>query len=253
MIHRAHDYRDLVRRWRLVAKRAGVTFAPFAQAASFKVYYLRTPTLKSQRGIYISAGIHGDEPASTEALITWAEKHVDELRDLPLLLFPCVNPWGLILNIRLNEAGIDLNRAFARDDVPVTVAMREILGGLQFDAALHLHEDYDAQGIYLYEIDHASPPWSEVLLKAARKFIPIDPRTKIDSGRARNGVIHRRLDARHFTKLGGLPEAAHLLLHHSRQAITFETPSEYGLDQRVAAHVAVIEAAIRQLRRELLN
>jgi hypothetical protein len=57
-------------------------------------------------------------------------------------------------------------------------------------------------------------------------------------------VIRRRLDARHYALLGGLPEAVYLHRHHSRHAITFETPSEYALDQRVTAHVAVIEAAV---------
>jgi hypothetical protein len=59
-------------------------------------------------------------------------------------------------------------------------------------------------------------------------------------------VIRRRLDARHYAKLGGLPEAVYLHRHHTRHAFTFETPSEYGLDQRVEAHVAVIETVLKQ-------
>jgi hypothetical protein len=246
MIHRVHDYGDLIRRWQLVARQAGLRLTSFAQAGDFKLYYLRTPALPATSGIYISAGIHGDEPATTEGLITWAERHNEKLAELPLLLFPCLNPWGLRLNIRLDQTGVDLNRAFDRDDVPVIAAVRCLMKGQRFTVALHLHEDYDAQGIYLYEVEGELPYWGESLLSAARGIIPIDPRSKIDTGKARTGVIRRRLNARHFAQLGGLPEAVYLHRHHTTHAITFETPSEYGLDQRAAAQVAIIEAAIRR-------
>jgi murein peptide amidase A len=244
MIHRAHDYRDLIRRWRFVARKARVRLTVFAQAGDFKLYYLKSPALPVDSGIYISAGIHGDEPAPTEGLITWAERNTGKLAELPLLLFPCLNPWGLRLNIRLDQMGVDLNRAFDRDDAPVIAAMRSLMQGQRFMVALHLHEDYDAQGIYLYEIEGELPYWGETLLSAARDIIPIDPRPKIDTGKARTGVIRRRLNARHYALLGGLPEAIYMHRHHTTHAITFETPSEYGLDQRVAAHVAVIDAVV---------
>jgi murein peptide amidase A len=248
MIHRAHDYRDLIRRWRLVVRKAGIRLTPFAQAGDFKLYYVKSPALPSDVGVYISAGIHGDEPATTEGLITWAERNVRKLNKLPIFLFPCLNPWGLRLNIRLDESGVDLNRAFDRDDVPVIQAVRSVLQDQRFTVALHLHEDYDAQGVYLYEIEGELPYWGETLLGAAHGIIPVDPRSKIDTGRARAGVIRRRLDARHYALLGGLPEAVYLHRHHTRHAFTFETPSEYSLNQRVEAHVAVIDAAIRQVK-----
>ena len=244
MIHRAHDYRDLIRRWRLVAKKAGLRLTPFARSGDSQLYYLKSPALSAEAGIYISAGIHGDEPASSEGLITWAERRAGKLARLPLLLFPCLNPWGLRLNIRLDESGIDLNRAFDREDVPVIKALQQALRGQRFTIALHLHEDYDAQGVYLYEIEGEAPYWGKPLLEAVRGIIPIDPRTKIDTGRARAGVIRRRVNARHLALLGGLPEAAYLHRHHTRHAITFETPSEFGLDQRAAAHRAMIDAVV---------
>jgi hypothetical protein len=246
MIHRAHDYRDLIRRWRLVARQAGLRLTTFAQAGNFKLYYLKSPALPIDSGVYISAGIHGDEPATTEGLVTWAERNAAKLAKLPLLIFPCLNPWGLRLNIRLDQSGVDLNRAFNRDDVSAITALRSVMKGQRFTVALHLHEDYEAQGIYLYEIEGEEPYLGSTLLNAARQIIPIDHRIKIDTGRARSGVIRRRLDPQHFIRLGGLPEAAYLCQNHTTHAITFETPSEYGLERRADAHVAVIEAVIHQ-------
>jgi hypothetical protein len=45
----------------------------------------------------------------------------------------------------------------------------------------------------------------------------------------------------------GLPEAIFLRIHHAASVLTFETPSEYGLDMRVAAQVRCIEAALGQI------
>lgn len=246
MIHRAHDYVHLTRRWRAVAKRAGLKLRAVATAADFEVLMLKTPA--PGLGLYISSCIHGDEPGASEGLIAWAEKHASTLATLPLTIFPCLNPWGLLQNVRLNEKGIDINRAFDRDDVPVISALRERIAEEKFALALMLHEDFDGQGIYLYEGFRAnSPGWGGALLKAASPIIGVDPRTRIDISRAKLGVVRRRFDARHQARLGGLPEAVFLHREHAQRSITFETPSEFALERRIAAHVAVIEACVKRV------
>lgn len=243
MSHRAHDYRHLVERWRAVARRSGVPLRKLGRADGFEHFYLRTPALEQKGGIYFSAGIHGDEPASTEALITWAEQQGRKLAKLPLLLLPCLNAWGLMQNIRLTSEGLDLNRSFHRTDLPVLEAVKRVVAGHQFDAAVMLHEDYDGQGIYLYEVQHVRPYWGEDMLKAARPHLPTDPRLWIDGRKAANGIHRRRVDKRHFERIGH-PEAIWLHLEHSARTFTVETPSEFALEQRVAAHIAVIEEVV---------
>ncbi len=242
---RCHDYPHLVRRWRRLAKSAGIEFKPFARAAGFDVFFASTPALTLTSGVYISAGIHGDEPGSTEALITWAEAHANELKKLPLFLFPCLNPHGLSLNTRVNEDGIDLNRAFHRDDVPVIAAVREVLRPHQFTLSLNLHEDYDGQGIYLYEVQREKPYWGEALIKVGAQHLPVDQRYRIDISTSRNGVIRRRFNSARYRKLGGLPEAVYLQHNHARRAITVETPSEFDLASRTAALGAIISESVR--------
>jgi len=246
VIHRAHDYVHLTRRWRAVAKRAGVKLRSFATASDYELLLFKTKA--PGPGLYISACIHGDEPGASEGLIAWAEKHADRLATLPLTLFPCLNPWGLVQNVRTNEAGIDINRAFDRDDVPVISALRDRIAGEKFAMALMLHEDFDGQGIYLYEgFRTTTPGWGNALLKAASKVIGVDPREKIDISRAKLGVVRRRFDARHQARLGGLPEAIYLHREHAERSITFETPSEFALEDRLAAHVAVIEECAKRV------
>ena len=246
MSHRAHDYRHLVERWRAVARKSGVPLRRLVRTDGYEHFYLRTPALAQTGGIYFSAGIHGDEAGSTEALITWAERQGKKLRHLPLLLLPCLNPWGLVGNIRLNPQGVDLNRSFHRTDLPVVEAVKRVVAGHQFDASVMLHEDYDGQGIYLYEVQRVQPYWGEALLKAARKHVPTDPRIWIDGRKAVQGIHRRRIDKKRFEQIG-YPEAVWLHFEHSERTFTVETPSEFALERRVAAHIAVIEEVVRRV------
>jgi murein peptide amidase A len=241
--HRAHDYRHLVRRWRMIAEKAGLQMRPFALESGYRVYFVRRPRMTRRGGIYISAGIHGDEPAGTEALICWAERNVKKLAHLPCLIFPCLNPWGLVNNSRFDEQHRDLNRQFQAEDVGMIRTLKELIARYQFDLALTLHEDYDGQGLYIYEVERAKPFWGESLLDLARPLIPIEGRTTIDGRRSMGGLVRRRINLKRFPML---PEAVYLHLHHAVRTFTFETPSEFGLDQRVAVLLLLIEECIQR-------
>ena len=245
MSHRAHDYRHLIERWRAVARKTGLSLRHLAVVDGFPLLGLTTPALSSTGGIYVSAGIHGDEAASTEGLITWAEAQGRKLAKLPLLLLPCLNPWGLVQNRRSNAQGDDLNRSFHREDLATITATKQFAAPYQFAAALMMHEDYDGQGVYLYEIQRVQPYWGEALLNAARAHLPTDPRLRIDGRKVQNGVYRRRYDRRVFERIG-YPEAIWLHLEHSARTFTVETPSEFALEQRIAAQAAMLDETIRQ-------
>ncbi len=244
-MQRSHDYRFLVQRWRAVARTARLKMERLTPPGRFEVFCLRTRALAPTGGIYLSAGIHGDEPASSEALITWAEQNAARLRDLPLLVFPCLNPWGLVNNCRFSEAGDDLNRSFHRDEIPVIAAVKSVIAGHRFAVSLMLHEDYDGQGLYLYEIQRETPYWGEALLAKARKIIPIEGRGCVDGWKAAAGLVRRTINFKRFNRVG-YPEAIWLHLYHSDRTFTAETPSEFALPQRVAAHVSIVEECVRR-------
>lgn len=246
--HRAHDYAHLVQRWRGVARAAGLRLRPLAETHGARLFLLKTPALEADGGIYISAGIHGDEAGASEGLIAWAEKHAAELRALPLLLIPCLNPVGLVNNTRADGDGRDLNRLFHTDTSNVVNAVKALVAPHRFALALMLHEDYDAQGAYLYEVQRETPYWGEALLESVRGILPIEPRTRIDGRLARAGLVRRRFERKRFEAMG-YPEAIYLHDRHARRSLTFETPSEFALPQRVAAHVALIEECVKRAGR----
>lgn len=241
--HRAHDYRHLIRRWRAVARAAGLVMRPFARSGEHRVYWLRSPRLPKTGAVYLSAGIHGDEPGATEGLVAWAEGNVRSLRARPFVIFPCLNPWGLLNNSRLNADHHDLNRQFHHDADSMIRALKQLIAGHWFSVALTLHEDYDGQGVYIYEVKRRAPFWAEDLLEIARPILPIEGRTKIDGRASRSGIVRPKINPKKFPML---PEAVWLHLHHSERTFTIETPSEFALDARIAAHAAIITECVRR-------
>ncbi|SRR5581483_2704378 len=245
---RSHDYRYLIKRWRSVARASGLVMRSFSQVGGYPVYFLRSRKLPQFGIIYISAGIHGDEPGGTEACITWAEQNSETLASLPLLIFPCLNPWGLINNSRNDDQRRDLNRMFQHDEIPVLRELKRLIQPLRFSLALMLHEDYDGHGVYIYEGRTGLESWGDALTSVARKFIATDPRPRIEKRVFRNGVFLRKIRLKLFEKIG-LPEAAYLQLHHAERVFTIETPSEFAIDRRVAAQIAIINECVRRVHK----
>ena len=246
MTHRAHDYDHLIRRWRAVARAAGLRMERWHRDGKYPLYVLRTGVLGTAGGIHLSAGIHGDEPGASEGLIAWAEAHAAELPHLPLLIVPCMNPWGLVNNTRVNRKFEDLNRLFHRNDLPLIAAWKELMEPYQFAVSMTLHEDFDGQGIYLYEVLRDQESWGHDLLALAREHIPIEPRRRLDGKKAAAGLIKRRLHLPWFNQ-NGYPEAVWMHLYKAGRCYTVETPSEYALPDRVAAQAAVVEGMVQRV------
>jgi murein peptide amidase A len=241
--HRAHDYDHLIARWKKAGRAAGLRIDTFAEAAGYKLYFLESKAPKpGAPDIYLSAGIHGDEPGATEGLLDWVEKNAAACRGLRLLVFPCLNPWGLVHNTRFDANGEDLNRSYHRQDIPQITAQKGLLGARRFDLAIMLHEDYDGNGIYLYEIRGTLPHWGEGLLKSASRFVPIEARKTVDGRRSVGGVVRRKISPELMRQW---PEAFPLYFYHCSRVFTVETPSEFALDARAHAHSALLRQAVK--------
>jgi len=85
------------------------------------------------------------------------------------------------------------------------------------------------------------------MVKAAAKNIPADLRRKIEGRSARGGVVRRAIKP---DLMPDWPEAFVLHFHHAARTFTVETPSEFSLDDRVAAQVAMITMAVALCRKE---
>src|SRR3954471_19583144 len=110
-------------------------------------------TAHSRRRIYISAGIHGDEPAGPLAILKLFQT-ASFPEDVSIWVIPCLNLRGFDLNSRTNEEGLDLNRDYREPKSAVVQArIRWLEERSSFDLTLALHEDWESHGFYLYELN----------------------------------------------------------------------------------------------------
>lgn len=70
---------------------------------------------EGEEPVFIFAGIHGDEPTSTDlarSLLAYLEAHPQLWGDRCVAVLPAANPDGLAKRTRVNARGVDLNRNF---------------------------------------------------------------------------------------------------------------------------------------------
>jgi murein peptide amidase A len=240
------DIRAVLRDVEIAAQQHGWSSEIFHVSGQFKWLALhRKPEARSKKSearIYISTGIHGDEPAGPfAALKLLQENHWPD--NAEIFLLPCLNPVGFTLNKRENADGIDLNRDYRNSKAKETLAHITWLERQpKFDLYFCLHEDWESHGFYLYEQNPDNKvSLAEKMIEAVRKVCPIDLSETIEGRVAKGGIVrpnilpHERPD---------WPEAFYLITQKSRQGHTLEAPSDFPLPARVDALVSGVNAAL---------
>jgi protein MpaA len=197
------------------------------------------------RRAYVSAGIHGDEPAGVLAMRkllqddAW-QAHVD------LWVCPCLNPTGFPLNRRDNAQGIDLNRQYLHTTAAETRAHIEWLRRQpSFDVTLCLHEDWEAGGFYLYDVKTGDgPSHAEEVIRRVAQVCPIDLAEVIEDRPAVGGIIRPNVDPKSRPEW---PEAFWLLVNKTQHSYTLEAPSDFPMPTRVAALVTAVRTVLEAL------
>jgi hypothetical protein len=240
------DIRAVLRDVAAAAQEHGWTSKIFHESGEFKWLALhRNPESTSRNPgvrIYISAGIHGDEPAGPLAALRLLQEN-NWPPDAEIFFLPCLNPVGFTLNKRENADGIDLNRDYRN---PKAAETRAHIAWLErqprFDLYLCLHEDWESHGFYLYEQNPDDKvSLAEKIVEAVKKVCPVDPSEIIEDRPAQNGIIRPNISP-HERPLW--PEALYLITQKSRQGYTLEAPSDFPLATRVNAVVAAVNAAL---------
>jgi murein peptide amidase A len=241
------DIRTLLREVETAAQKSGWRSEIFHESGEFKWFALhRNPhsTLNSQPStrLYISAGIHGDEPAGPLAALRLLQEN-NWPPDAEIFFLPCLNPVGFTLNKRENADGIDLNRDYRNPKAKEVLAHIAWLDRQpKFDLYLCLHEDWESHGFYLYEQNPDSKiSLAEKMIEAVQKVCPIDLSEIIEERPAQNGIVRPNISPQERPLW---PEALWLITQKSRQGYTLEAPSDFPLLTRVNALVAAVNAAL---------
>ena len=206
---------------------------------------LRRHITAPRRKLYLSTGIHGDEPGGPLAVRQLLrENQWSDQADI--WLCPCLNPTGFPLNRRENAAGIDLNRDYRHlQSAEVRAHVAWLDKQPNFDLALCLHEDWESHGFYAYEVNPS--PESSLggkMIEAVSKVCPIDHSPVIEDRRAQGGVIRPDIDPATRPQW---PEAFYLIRHKTRHSYTLEAPSDFPLSVRVAALIAGTRTVMNEM------
>lgn len=200
---------------------------------------------RARRRLYLSTGIHGDEPAGPCAVLRLLQE--DRWPDhLDVWLCPCLNLTGFPLNTRESAAGIDLNRDYRhRNTAEVRTHVAWLKQQPEFDLAVCLHEDWEANGFYLYEQNpDLRPALGEKIIAKVSQVCPIETGETVDGWAVSKGIVRPEI---HPDERPQWPEALFLISYKTRQTYTLESPSDFPLPTRIEAHVVAIRTLMEHM------
>ena len=234
-----------------VAKATGWTIRYLSKCGDVTRPWLqRTATLGPVApSLYLSAGIHGDEISGPMAVLKMLRDR-EFFADFNVTIFPILNPDGLAQNLRVNAAGIDLNRDYRNSKSQEIASHIEALKTLgKFDAAMMLHEDFEGIGAYLYELND-DDSLGQKIIAAMSQHVPIDVRPIIEEVPATGGVISRKELLRihgNIEDRPDWPEAIYLSVNHTKVSYTTETPKPFPLENRIEAQIAAVKTLMKSI------
>jgi murein peptide amidase A len=236
------DPTDVVARLEAAGAKAGFKCESFGRTGSYPLIALTRRTGGPRPRIYLSAGIHGDEPAPPLALLSLLERGEFDGR-ATWFICPLLNPDGIARGTRENAVGADLNRDYRHLESPeVKSHVRWLERQPNFDMAVCVHEDWESTGFYLYELNPGKrQSLAEPMIAAVSRVCPIDRSPMIEGREAKGGIIRPSADPLEREKW---PEAIYLQAHHTRLSYTVESPSALDLEKRIVALRAALRTAI---------
>jgi predicted deacylase len=241
------DIRRVLADVEAAAARHGWVSETFLEMDSFRWLGLTRKVSNPAKRIYISTGIHGDEPAGPLAALQLLQDN-QWPANVDIWLCPCLNPTGFTQNTRENARGADLNRDYLNtktEEIRAHIAWVEKQPN--FDVCLCLHEDWESHGFYVYELNpDDQPSFAEPIINSVAKVCPIDMSPEIEGRPAAGGIIRPSADPRTRPQW---PEAFYLFTNKTRLSYTLEAPSDFELKTRVAAVLEGVRAVLEGIEK----
>lgn len=195
--------------------------------------------------LFVSSGIHGDEPAGPRALLEYLQTRSTLSNEIDWVLIPAINPGGLRRGTRENDDGIDLNRDFLHYHTAEVRALVDWYCAQTIPPRAHfsLHEDWEAQGFYMYAINTGPIDCyaSEVLAHLRPEFHlqaggPVDGHELTSTGLIAHDAVPDEPEK--------WPEAIWLVKNFPTLSFTFEAPGGFSPQERVSALRKALEVSI---------
>lgn len=217
---------------------------------------------KDAKKVFVSAGIHGDEPAGVYAVLDFLEDRIERyLDDYSFVVLPCLNPTGFVRGSRYNADGVDINRDFngiaaSKEASYVKRLLRKQQNNYAF--AMDMHEDRvdrQVEGIpkqnnpknfYLYEVsyDRKSKKGHKIINTLRNNGIKVYTGKKVYYCWNDNGLIWK-------PKLASSQKEETIeeyIQRYAMNAFTTETPTCWPMEKRIHAQITALSAALEEFR-----
>lgn len=227
---------------------SGAECEVFAEVGGFELKGY-TITREGAPHVYLSTGMHGDEPAGPLALLALMRGGLLE-KQFSFSICPCLNPTGLEIGTRENASehgGIDLNRDYTlmeSEEVRGHVKWLKRMPAGAPEVFISFHEDWESVGYYFYEInlgDDDVDRYNYIKHQVSKK-LGMEASEEIDGhGVREQGWIYHAAEA---DLPSGWPEAIYMAKNGCPLSFTFESPSALDLATRVSAHVIAANSVL---------
>ena len=181
---------------------------------------------------FVSAGIHGNEPAGVEAVVSLIEEISQYEKQLPLLqieFMPLLNPWAWVRDLKWNGDATDVNRKFISMDTQESAIIKQVIDKQRYDITIDLHEDGRYDGFYSLTYDNAD-------MKSATELASTIAQngTPLREFKGNKGFIH--VAREEFADLSLPTLAFYCRSHVTEKAYILETPFHSMFENRTALH-----------------
>ncbi len=228
-------------------QRQGFEAVTYGETRNHPLVALTRHSSNTGKNIYLSSGIHGDEPAPIFAILELLATNAFP-RDANLTICPLINPEGLALKTRENADGTDLNRAFKNPAANEARTLSKLIDNLPaFDLSICLHEDWESTGFYLYHLHPSASDIAKRVIQRVAAIAPIDPATEIDGRAATHGIIDPPDLFDPDILEDGWPEAFYLYAKNPHPHFTLETPSAFPIEKRIAMTAAAVKELLQAI------
>lgn len=211
------------------------------------VWVLRKPaSAASAPTVCLMAGVHGNEPAGTEALLKLAEQlaaHREDFPDFHYVLVPLVNPWGWEHDLRHNGANQDIARQFVDGDSQESRAVKAQWHAAHCDLLVDLHEDRFHAGFYMLAYAESNLP------QVLRTLQSMEEHTGVARGLNAPQGVHA-IAAEDMPDIRLTTASLWARLQGVRHALIVETSDTLPLAQRVQLHLLAVKNLLHLLEPE---
>jgi hypothetical protein len=215
--------------------------------SSYDVFTLSfKPVGPAKKRIILVSGLHGNETAGPEAVLSFFReltKHPKDYENLAIDAIPMVNPWGWEHNVRYSGDGYDINRDFIAQVTQEAAIVAEFGRDRIYDLVIDHHEAH-ADGAFIYCYDDRDYALSLELMESLKADGYAVAKTRYNSRWApENGVVHI---SNRFGIYGFRGRtAAHFFKNDYRShAFTMETSVYKKFRDRAALHLFVMKFLI---------